>query len=80
MRVTKKRYTLADADEWGFSPADRCDCCGGKFYQQPIKDQSLCGLNDAFCSEPCSNVGRLSKRTGLSHWDHVVIEMQREMP
>ena len=58
MRITpSKRYTFANATEYGFAPDERCDICLGVFYQRPITDQSRSGAYHVYCSEKCAAVG-----------------------
>jgi hypothetical protein len=54
-QTTKKKYTWADATEFGFAPDDVCDFCKKPFAQNPIQDQDRCGRHFVFCSYDCVN-------------------------
>jgi hypothetical protein len=52
-----KRYTFADADQFGLPPNAKCDYCGGKFKTAPIVDQSRSGFYRRYCSKSCADKG-----------------------
>lgn len=78
MRITAKKYTWADATEFGYAPDERCDWCGAEFKKEPVKNQTLCGFSSVCCSRECSHKfwdNRRNKKSFRSRFEKAANEL-----